>query len=112
MREDNVQEGLCCGTGLGYLIILRQRPNGCYNFEEIVSKRIGTGTEIMAISTDTSNISVRLTTGTRDQRVQVWSLDSKYHLSNVFSVKLMTVPRAMFFWGADVIVFGMHNGAM
>ncbi|KIM55531.1 hypothetical protein SCLCIDRAFT_134529 [Scleroderma citrinum Foug A] len=112
MREDNVQEGLCCGTGLGYLIILRQHPNRCYNFEEIVSKRIGTGTEIMAISADTSNISIRLTTGTRDQRVQVWSLDSKYHLFNVFSVELMTVPQAMFFWGADVIVFGMHDGAI
>ena len=56
--KDDVQEGLCCGTGLGYLTILRQRPNRCYNFEEIMLKRISTGTEIMAISADTRNISV------------------------------------------------------
>ena len=92
-REDDVQQGLCCGTALGYLSIWTQRPNGHYDFEQVVSKRIGTGTEIMAISADTAENVIRLTTATRDQSVQVWSLDSKYNLSNIFSIGLpTTVP--------------------
>ncbi|KAI6104782.1 WD40-repeat-containing domain protein [Pisolithus croceorrhizus] len=41
----------------------------------------------------------------------VWTLDSRYNLSSVFSVELLTtVPHAIYSYGADVVVFGMYNG--
>ena len=52
-------------------------------------------------------------TGTRDRCVQVWALDSRYNLSNIFSVELpATVPRAVYSHGADILVFGMYDGEM
>ncbi|KAL4064085.1 WD40-repeat-containing domain protein [Scleroderma yunnanense] len=104
-HEGDVLEGLCCGTGLGYLTIWRQHPNGYYDFKEVVSKKISAGTEVTAVNADISD-------GTRDQQVQVWSVDSKYQLYNIFSIELpTTVPWALFFQeGGDVIVFRMYDG--
>jgi WD40 repeat protein len=113
--KNDVQETLCCGTGLGYLIIWKQRPNTTTEFDEILSRRIGSGQEIMHITCDTRDTSggTRFITGTRDKRVQVWSLDSRHQFSNVFSIELSTtVPRASFFHGTDVIVCGMYDGEM
>ncbi|KAL4071118.1 hypothetical protein V8B97DRAFT_2024026 [Scleroderma yunnanense] len=110
-HKGDVQEGLCCGTGLGYLTIWRQHPNGYYDFKEVASKKISAGTEVTAVNVDISDSIVQLTTGTRDQQVQVWSLDSKYQLYNIFSIKLpTTVPWALFFQeGGDVIVFRIYT---
>ena len=67
----------------------------------------------MAISCDTSEIGMQVLTGTRDRCVQVWALDSRYNLSNIFSVELpATVPRAVYSHGADILVFGMYDGEM
>ncbi|KIJ06800.1 hypothetical protein PAXINDRAFT_158620 [Paxillus involutus ATCC 200175] len=113
MGKNNVQEMLCCGTGLGYLIIWKQRPNTTMEFDEILSRRIGSGQEIMHITCDTHDISggTCFITGTRDKRVQVWSLDSRHQFSNVFSIELSTtVPRASFFHGTDIIICGMYDG--
>ncbi|KAL4069110.1 hypothetical protein J3A83DRAFT_4189006 [Scleroderma citrinum] len=92
---------LLASGGLGYLTIWRQHPNGYYDFKEVASKKISAGTEVTAV-----NVDIR----TRDQQVQVWSLDSKYQLYNIFSIKLpTTVPWALFFQeGGDVIVFRMY----
>jgi len=49
-RDDN-KELLCCGTGLGYLFLLKKC--GC-EFEELIVRQIGTGQEVMAISYDAS----------------------------------------------------------
>ena len=82
-------------------------------FEEIMARRIGTGREVMAISCDTLEIGMRVLTGTRDRRAQVWALDSRYNLSNIFSVKLpATVPCAVYSHGADILVFGMYDREM
>ncbi|KAL4064028.1 hypothetical protein J3A83DRAFT_4191426 [Scleroderma citrinum] len=91
-HEGDVLEGLCCGTGLGYLTIWRQHPNGYYDFKEVVSKKISAGTEVTAVNADISD-------GTRDQQVQV-------------CIELpTTVPWALFFQeGGDVIVFRMYDG--
>ena len=110
--KDDSKELLCCGTGLGYLLLWKQREP-TMEFEEIMARRIGTGREIMAISCDTSEIGTRVLTGTRDKRVQVWALDSRHNLSNIFSVELpVTVPRAVYTHGTDVVVFGMYDGDM
>ncbi|KAL4074547.1 hypothetical protein V8B97DRAFT_2022767 [Scleroderma yunnanense] len=91
IHEGDVQEGLCCSTGLGYLTIWRQHPNGYYDFKEVASKEISAGTEVTVVNAD--------------------SLDSKYQLYNIFSIELpTTVPWALFFQeGRDVIVFRMYG---
>ena len=110
-RDDN-KELLCCGTGLGYLLLWKQREPAM-EFEETMARRIGTGCEVMAISCDASEIGTRVLTGTRDRCIQVWALDSRYNLSNIFSVELpTTVPHAVYSHSADVIVFGMYDGEM
>jgi len=110
-RDDN-KELLCCGTGLGYLLLWKQREPAT-EFEEAMARRIGTGREVMAISCDTSEIGMRVLTGTRDRRVQVWALNSRYNLSNIFSVELpVTVPCAVYSHGSDILVFGMYDGEM
>jgi hypothetical protein len=105
---------LCCGTGLGYLIILQQRNNTIAEFDEIASRRIGGGHEIMAMHSDMdSDATVRIIIGTRDKRVQAWTLDSNNRLINTFSVELPTsVPRAVYFHGADAVVFSKYDGDM
>ncbi|KAL4066419.1 hypothetical protein V8B97DRAFT_2025401 [Scleroderma yunnanense] len=104
-HEVDIQEGLCCGTGLGYLIIWRQQPNGYFDFEEVISKKVGTSAEIMAISADTTNSVIQLMAGTRDH---------KYHLSNIFNIQLpTTVPHVVFFQGgisfSSVCTMGNHT---
>ncbi|KIK12695.1 hypothetical protein PISMIDRAFT_50643, partial [Pisolithus microcarpus 441] len=106
--KDNSKELLCGGTGLGLLFIWSKRG---YEFEETSVRWIGTGQEVMAISCDTSEIGMQVLTAMRDKHVQAWALDSRYNLSSIFSVELLTtVPCAVYSYGADVIVFGMYNG--
>ena len=78
-------------------------------FEETLARRVGAGHEIMSMST----MGHRLITGTWDKRVQVWSVDAKCTLCTVFSVELpTTVPQAVYFQGADILVFGMFDREM
>ncbi|KAL4067504.1 hypothetical protein J3A83DRAFT_4189320 [Scleroderma citrinum] len=83
-KETTLKEGLCCSTGLGYLTIWRQHPNGYYDFKEVASKEISAGTEVTVVNAD---------------------------LYNIFSIELpTTVPWALFFQeGRDVIVFRMYG---
>ncbi|KAL4074006.1 hypothetical protein J3A83DRAFT_4187563 [Scleroderma citrinum] len=103
-HKGDLQEGLCCSTGLGYLTIWRQHPNEYYDFKEVTSKKISVGTKVTAVNADICD-------RTRDQQVQVWSLNSKYQLYNIFSIELPTiVPWALFFQeGRGVIIFRMYN---
>ncbi|KAG6373936.1 hypothetical protein JVT61DRAFT_6098 [Boletus reticuloceps] len=65
----------------------------------------------MTLTCETFEGNPRIITATRDPRVQLWALDSKYHLSNIFSVELKsTAPRASCFCGGDVMIFGMYDG--
>ncbi|KAG6326320.1 hypothetical protein ID866_12769 [Astraeus odoratus] len=113
-HKGDLQETLCCGTGLSHLIVWRQRPNTVIEFDEIVSRHIGNGQEIMAISSDTESVmGVHIAVGTRDKRVQVWALNAGNQLSNIFSIELSTTMlRAVHFLGGDMAVFGMYNGDM
>ncbi|KAI6023549.1 WD40-repeat-containing domain protein, partial [Pisolithus microcarpus] len=112
--NDGIQETLCCGTALGYLVIWRQRLNTVVEFEEVVSRRISGGHEIMAITSDVGNgTGNRIIVATQDRRVQAWTLDSRNRFSSTFSVQLKTsIPRAVYTHGCDVIVFGMYDGDM
>ena len=85
--KDDSKKLLCCGTGLSYLLLWKQREPTT-EFEEIMARWIGTGREIMAISCDTSEIGTWVLTGTWDRCVQVWVLDSRHNLLNIFSVEL------------------------
>ncbi|KAI6009779.1 WD40-repeat-containing domain protein [Pisolithus microcarpus] len=110
--NDGIQETLCCGTALGYLVIWRQRLNTVVEFEEVMSRRISGGHEIMAITSDVGNgTGNRIVVATQDRRVQAWTLDSRNRFSSTFSVQLKTsIPRAVYTHGCDVIVFRMYNG--
>ncbi|KAI5999008.1 hypothetical protein EDC04DRAFT_2794607 [Pisolithus marmoratus] len=53
----------------------------------------------------------QLVTTTYDKQIQLWTVGTPYTLSNIFSVELpTTVPHAVYFHGADVLVFGMYDG--
>ncbi|KAI6017426.1 WD40-repeat-containing domain protein [Pisolithus marmoratus] len=106
-KGDNI---LCCGTGLGYLFLWKQNSTlATPEFEETLARRVGTGQEIMAISWCKRNN--QLVTTTYDKRIQLWTVGTPYTLSNIFSVELpTTVPRAVYFHGANVLVFGMYDG--
>ncbi|KIK14360.1 hypothetical protein PISMIDRAFT_117209 [Pisolithus microcarpus 441] len=108
--KDERSDILCCGTGLGYLLFWKQNVTSARpEFEETLVRRIGTGQEVMAISW--CQRSYQLVTATYDKRVQVWVVGAKYTLTNTFSVELLTtIPRAVYFHGADVLVFGMYDG--
>ncbi|KAI6039488.1 WD40-repeat-containing domain protein [Pisolithus marmoratus] len=104
---DNI---LCCGTGLGYLFLWKQNSTlATPEFEETLARQVGMGQEIMAISWCKRNN--QLVTATYDKRIQLWTVGTPYTLSNIFSVELpTTVPRAVYFHGANVLVFGMYDG--
>jgi WD40 repeat protein len=110
--EDERNDILCCGTGLGYLLLWKQGlTSATPEFEETLARRVGTGQEVMAISW--CKRSDQLVTATYDRRVQLWTVGAKYTLTNIFSVELpTTVPRAVYFHGTDVLVFGMYDGEM
>ncbi|KAI6045505.1 hypothetical protein EDC04DRAFT_2636054 [Pisolithus marmoratus] len=53
----------------------------------------------------------QLVTTTYNKQVQLWTVGTPYTLSSIFSVELpTTVPHAVYFHGADVLVFGMYDG--
>jgi WD40 repeat protein len=112
-RKDDVQETLCAGTGMGCIILWRQRADKTTEFDKVWSRRIGSGQEIMTLTCETFEGNPRIITATCDRRVQLWSLDSKYHQSNIFSVEVApTVPWALCFCGEDVVIFGMYDREM
>jgi hypothetical protein len=82
------------------------------DFEEFWCKRVGTGFEITCIMCN--HASGRVTIGTRDRIVQVWSFDSTDGLRPLFSVQLdITVPKTLGFvdnTAQDLYVFGLYNG--
>ncbi|KAI6106403.1 hypothetical protein EDD16DRAFT_1490743 [Pisolithus croceorrhizus] len=110
--NNGIQETLCCRTALGYIAIWRQHPNTVVDFEEVVFRKISGGHEVMAIASDTGNGTGNcIILATQDRCIQAWTLDSRNHFSNMFSVQLMTsIPRAVYIQGCDVTVFGMYNG--
>ena len=112
-RKDDIQETLCAGTGLGYIIIWRQHTDAVTEFAEIWSRRIGTGVEIMHLTCEAIEANPRILTATCDKRIQLCSINSKHHLSNIFNIELAsTVPWTVCFHGGDVMVFGMYDGEM
>ncbi|KAI6012344.1 hypothetical protein EDC04DRAFT_2761051 [Pisolithus marmoratus] len=53
----------------------------------------------------------QLATTTYNKQIQLWAVGTPYTLSNIFSVELpTTVPHAVYFHGADVLVFEMYDG--
>ncbi|KAG1720367.1 WD40-repeat-containing domain protein [Suillus occidentalis] len=113
-RQEATRETLCYGTGLGFIGIWQQNGEGLEDFGAKVSKRIGTGKEIMCLTFDHSGNDTRIATGTRDKRVQVWSFDFKGPLIPVFSIELSTtIPRMINFnrtASRHILVFGMYDG--
>lgn len=115
-RQEATRETLCYGTGLGFIGIWQQQGEGLEDFDAKMSKRIGTGKEIMCITYDHTGDETRLATGTRDRRVQVWSFDFKGPLIPIFSIELSTtIPRTVNFnrtANRNLLVFGMYDGEM
>lgn len=79
-------------------------------FEETLTRRVGTGREILCIAKD--SLDSRLAVGTRDRLVQVWKY-TKSQLLPIFSVTLdSTVPKTVVFSDKDasILVFGLCDG--
>jgi WD40 repeat protein len=115
-RQEATRETLCYGTGLGFVAIWQQQGEGLEDFNTKVSRRIGTGKEIMCLTYDHTGDDTRIATGTRDRRVQVWAFDFKGPLIPIFSVELSTtIPCTVNFNrtpGRNLLVFGMYDGEM
>lgn len=113
-RQEATRETLCYGTGLGFIGIWQQQGEGMEDFDAKVSRRIGTGKEIMCLTYDHAGNDTRIATGTRDKRVQVWSFDFRGPLIPIFSIELSTtIPRTINFnrtASRDLLVFGMYDG--
>ncbi|KAI6006165.1 hypothetical protein EDC04DRAFT_2611548 [Pisolithus marmoratus] len=79
--EDKRTNILCCGTGLGYVLFWKQNSMlATPEFKETVAR-------------------------------QLWTVGAKHTLTNIFSIELpTTVPHAIYFHGADILVFGMYDG--
>jgi hypothetical protein len=112
-QRDPSKEILCYGTALGYLGLWRHAEQ--QRFEALSTRRIATGTEIMALAFDASSVdSIRIALGTRDRVVQVHRLD-RGQLLTVFSIQLNgTVPGDIAFVDntRDLHVFGTYDGLM
>ncbi|KAI6009946.1 hypothetical protein EDC04DRAFT_2610421 [Pisolithus marmoratus] len=98
--EDKRNNILCCGTGLGYVLFWMQNLMlATPDFKEMVARWVGTGQEIMAINWCKGS----------DQLL--WTVGAKHTLTNIFSIELpTTVPHAIYFYGADILMFGMYDG--
>ncbi|KAG1823063.1 WD40-repeat-containing domain protein [Suillus variegatus] len=108
------RETLCYGTGLGFIGIWQQQGEDLEDFNAKVSRRIGTGKEIMCLTYDHIGDDTRIASGTRDRRVQVWAFDFKGPLIPIFAVELSTtIPRTVNFnrtASRNLLVFGMYDG--
>ncbi|KAG2739765.1 WD40 repeat-like protein [Suillus brevipes Sb2] len=115
-RHEATQETLCYGTGLGFIGIWQQQGEGLQDFDAKISRRVGTGKEIMCLTCDHTGNDTRIASGTRDRRIQVWAFDFKGPLIPIFSVELATtIPRTINFnrtASRNILVFGMYDGEM
>ncbi|KAG2053520.1 hypothetical protein BDR06DRAFT_1008660 [Suillus hirtellus] len=106
-------ETLCYGTGLGYIIFLRHSLTN-KKFQEICTRRLGSGFEITCLSwhSTSSEGNLWIAVGMRDKIVQVLTLNASSQLQSVFAVRLEnTVPKSVVFAdNRDVYVFGLYDG--
>lgn len=82
------------------------------NFQDIFSRRIGTGFEVTCIAGQSFS-GERIAVGTRDRVVMVWNVDSSNDVQTVFSIQLsFSMPAAIAIVGEtmDIKVFGLFNG--
>ena len=95
------------------IIIWRQHTDAVTEFAEIWSRRIGTRVEIMHLTCEAIEANSHVLTATHDKHIQLWSINSKLHLSNIFNIELAsTVLWTLCFHGGDIMVFGMYDGEM
>jgi len=115
-RQEVTHETLCYGTGLGFIGIWQQHGQGLEDFDTKISRRIGTGKEIMCLTYDHAGNDTRIATGTCDKHVQVWTFDFKGPLVPIFSIELSTtIPHMIHFnhtASRNILVFGMYNRDM
>ncbi|KAJ8581076.1 hypothetical protein M405DRAFT_847264 [Rhizopogon salebrosus TDB-379] len=113
MTRKATVETLCYGTGLGYIIFLR-RSLIDKNFQEICTRRLGSGFEITCLSwhLTSSESNIWIAVETRDNMVQVLILNTSAQLQSVFAVRLdNTVPKSIAFTdNRDIYVFGLYDG--
>ncbi len=85
-------------------------------FEEVVVKRVGTGSEITCITSDptSAGTGVRLATGTRERQVMVWTFDNDVLVPSMSIQLATTVPKGIAFVSGqkDLYVWGMYDGQM
>ncbi|KAG1743613.1 uncharacterized protein EDB91DRAFT_1050978, partial [Suillus paluster] len=83
-------------------------------FQEICTRRLGTGFEITCLSwhSTSSEGNLRIVVGTRDKMVQVLTLNTSSQLQSVFAVRLEnTVPKSVAFAdNRSIYVFGLYDG--
>ncbi|KAG2106904.1 WD40-repeat-containing domain protein [Suillus cothurnatus] len=113
LTRPTAAETLCYGTGLGYVSNLPLTA-GQKRFQEICTRRLGSGFEITCLSWDStsSEANTRIAVGTRDKIVQVLLLNANSQLQSVFAVRLdNTVPKSVAFAeNRDIYVFGLYDG--
>jgi hypothetical protein len=106
-----VNEVLCFGTALGYLVFWRQGQ--FTKFEEIHGTRLGTGSEIVSLASVSGQQFVRIAVAMRNGQVQVHQLHTNAHLHPTFSVEVANMtPMGIHFVNnpaKDVQVYGVDG---
>lgn len=125
---------LCFSTALGYVAFWRETETASVSsvmhrscvarltlkqnvYREVSARRIGAGSEILSLAVDQySHRAFKIACGTRDQVVQLFTMDDKWDLQSVFTVRLpSTVPKSVAFSDnsrSDVYAFGLYDGQM
>ena len=116
---DDAYLTLCYATSLGMLIFCREAAGQQQRFEEILAKRLGSGTAITCIATGTSDrAATRLATASRDGLVQAWVFTLPNKLENTFSLNFAnTIPIGLAFVNnagesENILFFDLVNGNM
>ena len=116
---DDAYLTLCYASSLGMLVFCREAAGQQQCFEEILAKRLGSGTAITCIATGASDrAATRLATASRDGLVQAWVFTLPNKLDNIFSLNFTnTIPIGLAFTGnagenQNILFFDLVNGNM
>lgn len=107
----------CYATSLGMLVFCRESAGQQRRFEEVLARRLGSGTAITCVATGTSDrAAMRLATASRDGLVQAWVFTLPNRLENTFSLNFTnTIPIGLAFAanpGGDILFFDLVAGRM
>ncbi|KAI0766263.1 WD40-repeat-containing domain protein [Irpex lacteus] len=117
MIPDDAYLTFCYASSLGMLVFCREGAGQHRRFEEVLARRLGSGTAITCVATGPSDrAAMRLATASRDGLVQAWVFTLPNRLENTFSLNFTnTIPIGLAFADntrGDLLFFDLVAGRM